>query len=472
MDVFDPPGKEPGGIFSQTTICNDQRGTFPAIGEDRPSKFVKNLTDNSSNKSSVSNENAALNVVPTNNAEESFANALKKDYCFPKKEQAIVFNAIEGVKIGQYILELSKVVAPQNVLFTSRLSNNRVCIFLSSKTIVDNFMTNHAAINIKDVRIPVRRLSTPGKRVIISNVFPYVPHSVVEDVLKANGLKLVSSVNFIGAGLSGEGFEKLRHVNSFRRQIYAVFEENEVLPGFLAFSFEDETHRMFLSFDEIRCFKCKSPAHLVANCPDARVEATAAQLVLSGASVGAPGGIPITADVRVPFSASPAEVGVAAATFVAAGAGRASGRAGGGVREKRLASVSSVDDGDSISDTSMPPPSSKQGRKKKIKSAPLEPDPVDALNSIQYHFFPDSDISPLPFHAFRKFLNECKGSSDPLKIAYTFTKDVRGLINIIEKVTPEIEHRALLERCIRLSKRLKAQLQSESDMEVNDTLKK
>ena len=58
----------------------------------------------------------------------------------PSREQAIVFNSIDGIPQIEYIFAIGKLVKPINIIFVSRISNQRFCIFLSSKQVLDNLM--------------------------------------------------------------------------------------------------------------------------------------------------------------------------------------------------------------------------------------------------------------------------------------------------------------------------------------------
>lgn len=52
---------------------------------------------------------------------------------FPKKEQAIVTGAIDRIFIKEYIVTIGRIIGLKDIRFTSRLSNGRVCVYLSSK---------------------------------------------------------------------------------------------------------------------------------------------------------------------------------------------------------------------------------------------------------------------------------------------------------------------------------------------------
>ena len=168
-----------------------------------------------------------LNNNTDNNINFASAAAMEKT---PSREHAIVFNSIDGVPQIQYILAIGKIVQPNNIKFVSRISNNRFCIFLSNKHILDNLMqtTNH--INIQDHEIQIRRLINPAKRFIISNVCPSIPNQVIVDSLKNMDIVPISQITHLKAGINVEGYE---HILSFRRQIYINHEDISKLPSSL-----------------------------------------------------------------------------------------------------------------------------------------------------------------------------------------------------------------------------------------------
>ncbi len=112
---------------------------------------------------------------------KTYANAMSTDV-FPTKDQAIIIDAQEGLTIKDYVNSLSNIVDANEIRFISRIANNRVCTFLSSKTIADKLTNSHKIIKIKHYELKLRPLLTKVKRIIISNVCPIIPHSVIEDV--------------------------------------------------------------------------------------------------------------------------------------------------------------------------------------------------------------------------------------------------------------------------------------------------
>lgn len=209
----------------------------------------------------------------TNSRNMNYATALKnpsqysqalQSPTFPKREQAIILNVNENLILDDYMSAVGNIVGPENVRAISRISNNRICIFLSSIQAVENFVITHENIEIKGYNIGVRRLITPAKRVILSNVCPSIPHSVLENLIKSIGYKTASSVSFLRIGTSNPLYN---HVISFRRQVYVLPNNDIELPSSMQITYENVSYRVFLTFDVLTCFLCKNTGHIANQCP-------------------------------------------------------------------------------------------------------------------------------------------------------------------------------------------------------------
>ena len=76
---------------------------------------------------------------------------------------------------------------------------------------------------LNDAYTTVLPLSSPSKKVIISNVPPFIDDNLIEDKLSGYG-RLVSSMRKISLGGKSS---LLKHVISFRRQVYMVLDNGE-----------------------------------------------------------------------------------------------------------------------------------------------------------------------------------------------------------------------------------------------------
>ncbi|KAJ3640527.1 hypothetical protein Zmor_003820 [Zophobas morio] len=200
---------------------------------------------------------------------------------FPSKDQAIVVAAIEGIKLEDYVLAVGNIVQPKNVLFASRLANNRICIYLSSKEFVEEVVSCHSQLTIKDQTVSVRRLINPARRIILSNVCPSIPHEIFVNQLLSLGFVPVSQMNFLKARLE---INEYAHVLSFRRHIFVQPDYDRELPQSLVIKYDNTPYRIFLNYDNV-CYKCRKTGHIASDCQSVTLTSTMSDTADSGTPV-------------------------------------------------------------------------------------------------------------------------------------------------------------------------------------------
>ena len=196
------------------------------------------------------------------NQKRSFTSVVQSQY-FPKKEQAIVIEATEGTQIKDCAYALGKITEPTHIRFISRISNGRICAFLATKEIADNITDKHKHIRVNDTNLPLRPLINKAQRIILSNVYPTIPHALIEEIFDGLGVRKESTVSFLRAGLTEEGFS---HILSFRRQIFIHPEDIRKIPESIKIEHDQTTYWIYPSTDTLRCFICKQEGHLAKNC--------------------------------------------------------------------------------------------------------------------------------------------------------------------------------------------------------------
>ena len=97
-----------------------------------------------------SSEPTEPQTIPT--TEKSYSAALSQQH-FPTKEQAILFTAIDGTPLQDYIFALGSKIKPKNIVFSSRIANNRICIYLSTQKPVDKILREHTFITLLPITI-------------------------------------------------------------------------------------------------------------------------------------------------------------------------------------------------------------------------------------------------------------------------------------------------------------------------------
>lgn len=148
---------------------------------------------------SLITEILAINVKLSQNESKtptvSYANAVQH----PTKEQAIIIQSKQGLTIEDYCVAVGNIVQPINVRYISRISQERVCIYLSSKDLANKLIENHPTVKIKEHELEIKPLISKTKRILISNVQPIIPSAVIEEELKKHDIIPVSKINNIRA---------------------------------------------------------------------------------------------------------------------------------------------------------------------------------------------------------------------------------------------------------------------------------
>lgn len=394
----------------------------------------------------------------------SFSNTVKASL-FPRKDQAIIYPVIDGIQVKDYVIETGKKVDPKNILFASRMSNNRVCIYLVSREVVEKFVENEGGITINDIFVPVRKLIMPAKKIVISNVSPCIPHHVLEEKLKDAGLRLVSPISFMGAGI---GLEEYKHVLSFRRQVFIAEDPATSVPSSLLVTHDSEEYRVYLSDDQLRCFRCKDLGHVAAKCPN-QTEEDAGTSILQTVSNKRPP--PSSAGEEEPRTPNQAEIrhGTHESDAEDFTDHPLQGTAVVTSPPQALDVTSAITSPPQpINIDSFRTPESANSSQRKPKRMKLD-ESSESYDEIQSLWSQGTD-KIMTFIDFADFLKSVKGKDKPIEVARRYTNDIEGLIDLVKEAKPLISNRAPKERCGRLIKALKRALISEGKDTVSPPL--
>ncbi|KAL2086660.1 hypothetical protein ACEWY4_017719 [Coilia grayii] len=171
-----------------------------------------------------------------------------------------------GIKINstasveECSLVVGEIVGHGKIVSAARM-NNAIVLFLETVDLVNLLVER--GIEIDGVFTPVLPLSTPSKKVILSNVPPFIKDDVLVDSLSRYG-KVVSSIKKIAISSKSP---LLKHVVSFRRFVYMIMEGNRDLDLAINIKVEDFNYVVYATTHVMRCFECGETGHLVRACP-------------------------------------------------------------------------------------------------------------------------------------------------------------------------------------------------------------
>lgn len=376
----------------------------------------------------------------------------------PKKEEAIIIDSMEGLSNDDYLDGLESLISIENVRFVSKISGKRVCIFLNSKSLVEQL--NGQKIKVKEHTVSIRPLIEKNKRVVISNVYPMIPHELILDLLKNSGINPVSPMQHIRAGLNKQGRS---HVLSFRRQIYIKEEDVPLIPETLKVVYDNTPYWVYLSTESTNCFLCKQSGHVAKQCPEYQ-ETSEENLNLtltkenSTVQHNKPHEVPDMASINSKGQKRPPP-SIISSTNSANEQPITTTTQTGHTDDK-----SKIDSKNLSLDNIFKTPR----RATKIPRTEAHTDKTndlyDSLSTAQHIIEDSTHTFVLNYHQLRDFLEKAYGQTNTVEIAHEFTDDMEGLALMLDTISPALQGK-LKSRCYRLKNKLRKSILGDTGSE-------
>ena len=152
-----------------------------------------------------------------------------------------------------YVVSIGKLIGPENIRFSSGISQGWVFLYRSTQEIVNKI--TEMKINMGSHTLAIRPLISKHKRII--------PHTIIETKLREHNVDPVLQITFIRAGMNEAEYSDIM---SFRRQVYVNPEDKGKLPGGLKIHYEGTSYGIYITGKKLKCFLCKEEGHLVKYC--------------------------------------------------------------------------------------------------------------------------------------------------------------------------------------------------------------
>lgn len=383
----------------------------------------------------------------------SYANVAQKNQ-FPKRDQGLIMDCIEGPNLTDYTCAIGDIVQPKNIIFASRISNNTVCIYLTNKDLVNEVTDKYKYVEINQQKIPIRPLVSKQQRIIFSNVSPDIPNYVFEDILDELGIKRSSPVSILKATIGKEGYN---HVGSFRRQAYINPADTEKVPDMFKVNHEGINYFVYTSTDVIKCFTCNLEGHLAKNCKNAEpiLNTTPTNTQLSNRDL-----IDTNTNKTTHLLGNqtiPSNKFNNTTAFTTPSIDDETQMDTSGTPNPNKRTHSEISSTESQNKIEIPNEEFTivKNKNKKADKTPLQKiDDMDKKLLPLYNYLNQTD-SLLNYAQFKSLMENVKGSKKPIELARQYTQDLTALkIFLKDEIHPNVRDRSIKLRCTALIKSL------------------
>lgn len=380
-------------------------------------------------------------------------NKVVQNSMYPDKDQGIIIDGKGyNTSLERYVEALAVLVQPRHIMYASKISNNRVCIFLTSKKLVDDITEKYKTINVDGSEQNLRPYVSKQRRIVLSNVYPVIPNSVIEEELDKLKVIRSSPVTFLRAGFAKENFT---HILSFRRQLYVPEESVSKIPDSIVVEFKGERNWIYLSSGNIKCFQCKEEGHIAKNCKNVDIANPCNNETIQQAMDTVNENEVSSKDLQ---------------SFPPLGQVKPNKRALSQIANTSTDTASiSTSNCSNLNKDNLNKPAKK--KKKKVNSEKSEGSNVkknidEQLAPVKEKIEESSKL--MNFEQLKGFLEDTYNSNNTFQISLNYTRETEKLIEQLRELYPFLEDRGMKSRFTRIMKKLEKPLISETSRPPSD----
>jgi hypothetical protein len=169
----------------------------------------------------------------------------------PHKKHGVIFEAVDGFTIEEYLRKIADTIGGRNIKYASRLSGGRICVYLGTEALVKQICTP-GGISINDTFIQCRPYIIASKRVVLSNVLPDIPDESLIPSLLTFG-KTTSPISKLSISTT---HPDLKHIKTFRRLVCMIIPHMEKMPDTFNVEHDGVSYAIYVTSDDVTYTNC------------------------------------------------------------------------------------------------------------------------------------------------------------------------------------------------------------------------
>lgn len=100
-----------------------------------------------------------------------------------------------------YAITIGRLMGRQLICFISRISNDRICVYVDSKQTSHKVLSNHSSITVANISTVIRSYISPSKWIILSNIAVCIPNDHADKFFIENNTEMNSKLTYLRAAI-------------------------------------------------------------------------------------------------------------------------------------------------------------------------------------------------------------------------------------------------------------------------------
>lgn len=188
---------------------------------------------------------------------------------FPSRKLSVILENAKECNQDDILRAVADVVGAKNILYASKLSGARFCLYLSSESAVTTICAR-TGVYVNNSFLKCRKYVSDATQLLISNCPPEMSDDTLLDLLKPYG-EAVSKPKRLGVSTV---HDDLKHVLTWKRSIYMKIPDDALpCPEVLHVTSREGTkHSIYIQTNQTPCYFCKSRSHPAEECTEKHLQ--------------------------------------------------------------------------------------------------------------------------------------------------------------------------------------------------------